>query len=91
MGWLKQALTGADNETVAIGRFIGVVLLAMVVAAPVVELATVIWKMLAIDDWGKMFAQWQVFIPVLIGTTIGVIAGTAFTEPKPPSGGSDAK
>lgn len=84
MGWLKQALTGADNQTVAIGRYIGIVLLGMIVAAPVVELITVICKMLAIDDWGKMFAQWQVFVPVLIFTATGVIAGTAFTEPKAP-------
>jgi hypothetical protein len=39
MAWLKQTLTGADNETLAIGRVLGmaiaaVLLIALPVAAP---------------------------------------------------------
>jgi len=80
--WIKDLLTGFDNKTLAIGRFMGLVLLTMVVLIPVFEIGTVIYKMLEIRQWGEMMDQWQVFIPIMIGAATGVIAGTAFTEPK---------
>lgn len=87
MKWLRQALTGADNETVAIGRLSGLVLIALVLAATIIEPFTVAYRTLDIDQWGKMLAQWQVFVPVMFVTAAGVISGTAFTEPKPKDGG----
>ena len=83
MKWFRDVLTGANNETVAVGRLIGVVLLVLVVLTPVVELLTVAYDKLEIDEWAKMLAQWQVFMPIMIATAGGIIAGTAFTEPKP--------
>lgn len=82
MNWLKQILTGANNETMAIGRFIGIALLVLVVITPVVELITIIKKVMEIHQWADLLDQWQVFMPIMIGTATGVIAGTAFTEPK---------
>lgn len=86
MRCLRDILTGANNETVAIGRFIGIALLALVVLTPIVELLTVAYRLLGIDEWAKMLDQWQVFMPVMIATAGGAIAGTAFTEPKAPKG-----
>jgi len=80
--WIKDLLTGSDNRTLAIGRFMGVVLLVMIVMVPVVEVGTVLYKELEIHQWGEMLDQWQVFMPIMIGSAVGVIAGTAFTEPR---------
>jgi len=82
MNWFKQIITGADNQTVAIGRVVGLILLIMAVLQPIAELVTVARKMFGVDQWGSMLAQWQVFVPVMVGTAAGTIAGTAFTEPK---------
>lgn len=85
MTFWKQILTGADNQTIAIGRVIGIVLLALVVLAPVVELLTVAFRRLTIEQWGAMLAQWQAFMPLMVAAAGGVIWGTSFTEPKPGS------
>ena len=80
--FLKDILTGKNNETIAIGRYMGLVGLVLAVFTPIVELLTVLYKQFSIDDWSRFLSQWQVFIPTMIAATIGVIAGTAFTEPK---------
>ena len=82
MALLSDILTGADNRTVAIGRWMGVVLLAIGVIVIVAEPFSVVYKKLSIDQWVQMLAQWQVFLPVLCATAGALIAGTAFTEPK---------
>ena len=87
--WLHQILTGTDNRTIAIGRWIGLILLTLAVFTPIAEIATVIYKMLDIHQWGEMLDQWQVYLPIITATAGGIIAGTAFTEPKPRKDGQD--
>lgn len=82
MSIIKDILTGADNNTVAIGRWMGVVLLAVAIIVIIAEPVSVVLKQLSLDQWGAMLSQWQVFVPVVVGTGGGLIAGTAFTEPK---------
>jgi len=82
MSIFKDILTGADNQTVAIGRWMGVVLLAVTIGVIVVEPISVELKKVSLEEWGAMLAQWQVFVPIMCGTAVGLIAGTAFTEPK---------
>ena len=82
MSFLKDILTGADNQTVAIGRWMGVVLLAIGIGVILAEPVSVVWEKLTLDQWGTMLSQWQVFLPILCGTAGALIAGTAFTEPK---------
>ena len=83
MSWVKQILTGSNNETLAIGRIMGVVLLVLAILMPIAEIFSIVFHKLDVAAWGAMLAQWQVFMPIIVGTAGGVIAGTAFTEPRP--------
>jgi len=80
--WVKDVLTGSNNRTLAIGRVLGVVLLLGAIFTPVIEVFTLLKKEVSLDQWGIMLAQWQVYLPILTATAGGIIAGTAFTEPK---------
>ena len=82
MSIIKDILTGADNNTVAIGRWMGVILIVVAIGIVIVEPVSVVYKTLTIEQWGIMLTQWQVFVPVILATAGGLIAGTAFTEPK---------
>lgn len=83
MGIIKQVLTGADNETVAWGRYVGLAMMVLVAVTPIAELLSVAYKRLTIEQWGAMLSQWQVFLPIMLGATALAVGGTAFTEPKP--------
>lgn len=78
----RDILTGSNNETTAIGRFMGLVLLGVAIAIMPVEVVTVKAEVLSVEQWGGMLAQWQVFLPIVAGIAGALIAGTAFTEPK---------
>lgn len=89
---LREILTGKDNETVAIGRFMGLVLLGFAISIIPIEIVTVKLAVLTVEQWGAMMAEWQVFLPIVAGVAGGLIAGTAFTEPpKKDEGNADAK
>ena len=87
MSIFKDILTGADNNTVAIGRWMGIILIVVAIAIVMIEPVSVVYKTLTIEQWGVMLTQWQVFVPVILATAGGLIAGTAFTEPKKPDNG----
>lgn len=82
MTLIRDILTGKDNETFAIGRFMGLVLLGGAISIIPIEVVTVKLAVLTVEQWGAMMAQWQVFLPIVAGVAGGLVAGTAFTEPK---------
>ena len=84
MSWLKQALTGADNETVAIGRLIGMaVAVVLLIGLPVTAAATIIVKSVGVETWGAFMAALQVYVPLVVAAIGGLVWGTNSTEPKP--------
>jgi hypothetical protein len=84
MGWLKQALTGADNETVAIGRLIGfAIALVLLIGLPVTAAATIIVGIVKVDTWAALMTALQLYVPLVVGAIGGLIWGTNSTEPHP--------
>jgi hypothetical protein len=83
MGWLKDTLTGADGETVAIGRVIGmliaIVLLIMVPITAVI--ATVVGKTI-VTIWTAFFPTLGGYVVMVTAAIGGLIWGTNGTEPK---------
>lgn len=84
MDWLKQALTGADNETVAIGRLIGMVIaFILLVCIPVAAVGSVIAHSVPVADWSTLLPVLAIYVPAVVGAVAGLIWGTNGTEPKP--------
>ncbi len=83
MGWVKQALTGADNETVAIGRLIGLVItFVLLVCIPVAAVGSVIAGKVPVSDWSTLLPVLAIYVPAVVGAVAGLIWGTNGTEPK---------
>ena len=84
MNWLKQILTGADNATVSIGRVMGLIVFGVfIVAVPIAAVVTLAKGLIAGDDWSKVFASLEVYIPAILLSVGGLIGLTAPSEPKP--------
>ena len=84
MGWMKQALTGADNRTVAIGRLIGLAIaLVLLIGLPVTAAATIIIGIVKVDVWAAFMAALQVYTPLIVAAIGGLVWGTNSTEPHP--------
>ena len=84
MAWLKQALTGADNRTVAIGRLIGLAIaVVLLILLPVAAAATVMTNVVPVDRWAALMTALQLYVPLIVGGITGLIWGTNPTEPKP--------
>lgn len=83
MGWLKQALTGPDNQTVAIGRLVGsIITIVLLVGLPVAAAATVITGKVVVADWTTLLTALSLYVPAIVGAMTGLIWGTNYTEPK---------
>jgi len=84
MGWLKQALTGADNQTVAIGRLIGfAIALVLLIGLPVTAAATIIAGVVPVETWAAFMTALQVYVPLIVAAIGGLVWGTNSTEPQP--------
>lgn len=84
MGWVKQALTGADNRTVAIGRLIVLAIaLVLLIGLPVTAAATIIAGMVKVETWATFMAALQVYTPLIVAAIGGLVWGTNSTEPHP--------
>jgi len=84
MGWLKQALTGADNQTIAIGRLIGFwIALVLLIGLPVTAAATIIAGIVKVETWATFMTALQVYVPLVVAAIGGLVWGTNSTEPRP--------
>lgn len=84
MHWLKQALTGPDNQTIAIGRLIGFVIGAvLLILIPLTATATVIAGIVKVEIWAALLSALQLYVPLIVGAIGALIWGTNSTEPKP--------
>lgn len=83
MTWWRQIITGADNETVAIGRVMGLIVFALfIIGLPVAAVVTLAKGLVAGDEWGKIMASLQVYVPAILLSVGGLIGLTAKTDPK---------
>lgn len=83
MGWLHEILTSADNETVAIGRVMGLIVFVLfILALPIVAIVTVRAGKVPASEWQTILASMQVYVPAILLSIGGLIGLTAPSEPK---------
>ena len=87
-GWLRALLSGADNETPAIGRVLGVVLfINLLLILPAVVAAALWGRRVEPRVWFEFLSALGGYVPLAGATVAGIIGGTAFTEPHPRAAG----
>ncbi len=87
MNWLTSLLSGKDNSSIAIGRVLGLILFVNLLVGLPAVVACVLWlQKVKPETWFAYLTALTVYVPAIIAATAGIIAGTAFTEPKPPGG-----
>lgn len=80
---IRDFLTGANNESLSIGRVLGTLLFVnLLLALPIVIVAALFLQHVGIDEWVKLLNALSIYVPATILSVGGLIAGTAFTEPK---------
>ena len=83
--WLGL-ISSADNRTPAIGRVLGAMLfLNLLMAIPGVIVAALWLRRVDPATWFALLASLGVYAPLATAAVGGIVAGTDFTEPKPPS------
>lgn len=94
--WLGL-LSGRDNRSPAIGRVLGAVIglllvLDLLVGLPTLVAAVFLLQGVRPEVWFQFMGALTPFVSTLAlaigGLVGGLIAGTAFTEPRPPAGGA---
>ena len=86
MSWLRQVLTGPDNQTVAIGRLVGLaVAVVLLIGLPVTAAGTVIAGKVEVAVWRALFDALGLYVPPLLVALGAFIWGTNKTEPMPPA------
>ena len=84
MKWINDFLTGADNQSLAVGRVLGAMLFVnLLLAFPAVIGGVLLYQHVTPDVWFSYMDKLIAFVPSMGGTATLLIAGTAFTEPKP--------
>ena len=88
--WLRQALTGADNQTIAIGRLIGfAIAVVLLIGLPITAAAAIALAPDAREGhdrattWAVLFQALEIFVPAMAVAIGGLIYGTHTTEPQP--------
>ena len=84
MNFLQQALTGADNKTVAIGRLISMAIaVALLKGLPAAAAGSIIVRKVPVADWQALFLALSAYVPAVVGGIVALIRMTASTEPQP--------
>jgi hypothetical protein len=82
-GWFKDALTGPDNQTVAVGRLLGCALaVVLLIAIPITAVATILLGRCDARVWRELLDSLGLYVPLVVGAITGLIWGTNSTEPK---------
>lgn len=81
--WLHHLLTAKDNETIAIGRVLGlIVFVIFIMIVPPVAIVTVAKNLIDHEAWALLFDKLTVYVPAIILSVGGLIGITASSEPK---------
>lgn len=84
MKFITQLMSGEDNTTPAIGRYLGAALFLLFLwALPTAVVTALILKKVDWDVWEKLFASMTLYVPATVTSIIALIRITHATEPKP--------
>lgn len=85
LAWLGKLLSGSDNVTPAIGRVIALFVVAFfLLVAPSIALGSLLANHIKPPEWPAIFGALGLYVAAVIAPVTALIAGTNFTEPKPP-------
>lgn len=83
MNWFRDIITGKDNQTVAIGRLMGLIVFTLfIVGLPCAAVLTLAKGLVNGDDWTKIMTSLQVYVPAILLSVGGLIGLTMGSEPK---------
>ena len=83
MNWFRDIVTGKDNQTVAVGRVMGLIVFGLfIVALPCAAVLTLAKGLVNGDDWTKIMGSLQVYVPAILLSVGGLIGLTMGSEPK---------
>ena len=81
--WLNQILTGANNQTLAIGRVLGIIMaIVFLFILPSIAVVAIALKWMTADDWHMIFRELTTYEPAVAISIAGMIGLTAFSEPR---------
>ncbi len=84
--FIREILSGTDNQTPAIGRVLGlVVFVNLLLILPAIVVGAMVARHVDPKDWFGLFQALQGYVPIVVIAVVGLVSGTAFTEPKPPT------
>lgn len=82
--FLTKLMSGSDNQTPAIGRYLGAFLfLIFLWALPTAVVASLWLQRVDWSTWQMLFTSLTLYVPAIVGSIIALIRVTAPTEPKP--------
>ena len=83
MNCLTQLLTGANNETLSIGRVLGIIIaIVFLTVLPTIAVITISFNWMTGDEWHMIFSELTTYEPAVALSVAGMIGITAFSEPK---------
>jgi hypothetical protein len=86
MKFITQLMSGADNVTPAIGRYLGALLFLLFLwAFPTVVVASMWLQKVDWSVWEKMFSSLTLYVPAMVASIVGLIRVTHSTEPGAPN------
>ena len=82
MTWFKNLITAKDNETVAIGRVLGLIVFVLfILALPIVAIITVRAGNVPAAEWETILNSLQVYVPAILLSIGGLVGLTSPSEP----------
>ena len=82
--WITKLMSGADNKSPAIGRWLGTLLfLNTLTLIPFVVLGSLVLQNVKWDTWSAVFMTLTAYVPSVVASITLLIRVTDQTEPKP--------
>lgn len=82
--FLTLLMSGADNQTPAIGRYLGAILfLLLLVMLPTVLIGVLLLRKVDWATWKDLLAALPLYVGAIVGAVISLVSLTNHTEPKP--------
>lgn len=80
--FITQLMSGADNTTPAIGRWLGAILfLHMILIIPSIVVGALFLKSVGWEVWSAVFTALSLYVPSIVGSITVLIRVTDATEP----------
>ena len=83
--FLTKLMSGADNTSPAIGRYLGALLfINFLTLIPAVVVGALLLQKSDWSVWAALFTSLTLYIPSVVGSIAALIRITNSTEPRPP-------